>query len=441
MHRSATFTQRTMKELDLKLKYALAVSGGVDSMVMLNKFATLLPRPDFFVVTVNHGIRKEAESDCKFVADYCAKLGVECHIVNVDVPSYCEKNKLSIETGARILRYQVLDNLDADIVCLAHNANDNVETVLMHILRGSGAKGATGIRQINGKYFRPILNLTRVEIEQYAQEHNVPFVKDSTNDDTKYTRNFIRHKVMPLLAEINPSAQQNVLRFASNISQDDEYLDTLADISTVEFGTSVARVPKRLLLQSSPVAYRVLGKVFNCLGVFYDIEKTHFDQILALASNVGGKRVNLPFNYVAINDYEHVTVCLNEKGSIQQDSNTTQTVCIPFNLGVTETPLGVVEVSSEPLADSLRLDVNKIPATAVFRTRKQGDSFTKFGGGTKTLREYLIDRKIPQRERDKLLLVADGSDVLVICGVEISDSVKVTDGAKNYYIKLTKKDN
>ena len=423
-----------MKEINLKLKYALAVSGGVDSMVMLHKFATLSPRPSFFVVTVNHGIRKEAESDCRFVADYCAKLGVECRVVSVDVPAYCEKNKLSIETGARILRYRALDSLDCDLVCLAHNANDNAETVLMHILRGSGAKGATGIKQFNGKYFRPILDLTREQIEQYAKENGVPFVKDNTNDDVKYTRNFIRHKVLPLLTELNPQALQNILRFASNVEQDDWYLDGLADISRVKFEPNLARIPKKVLLQPVSITYRVINKVFKNLGVYYDIEKTHFDQIIALASNVGGKRVNLPFNYVAINDYDVVTICLNERTSVPR-------VGVPFKIGRTETPLGVVEVSSEPMPDSLRIDVTKIPQTAVFCTRKEGDRFTKFGGGTKTLKKYLIDKKIPQRERDKLLLVADGNDVLVICGVEISDSVKVEPNAKTYYIKLTKTDN
>ena len=400
-------------------------------MVMLHKFETLSPRPEFYVVTVNHGIRKQAASDCKVVFDYCKKLGVECRVVSVDVPNYCEQNKLSIETGARILRYQVLDSLDCDFVCLAHNSNDNAETVLMHILRGSGAKGATGIKPINGKYLRPILNLTRAQIEQYAKDNNVPYVDDSTNDDTKYTRNFVRHKVLPLLCELNASAQQNILRFASNIAEDDEYLDKLADISTVEIYSNMASIPKTLLLQPSPISYRVLNKVFNRLGVFYDIEKTHFDAIIDIANNVGGKRVNLPFNFVAINDYEHITICLNE-------SSFAPSVGIPFKVGCTETPLGVVEVSEHPLPNSLRIDVNKIPQTAVFRTRKQGDSFTKFGGGTKSLKEFLIDKKIPQRERDKLLLVADGSNILVICGVEISDSVKVEQGANTYYIKLYK---
>ena len=401
-------------------------------MVMLHKFASISPRINFFVVTVNHGIRAEATADCKFVADYCAKLGVECRVVNVDVPAYCREHKVSVETGARILRYRVFDSLDCDSVWLAHNADDNAETVLMHILRGSGAKGASGISQTNGKYFRPMLQWTREQIVQYATEHNVPYVCDSTNDDTSYTRNFIRHKVMPLLEEINSSAKQNIVRFANSIEQDDVYLDILADVSTVRFGQDSAKIPADLLAQPLPIAYRVLYKVFNCLGVFYDVEKTHYDAILHLLSNVGGKSVHLPFGFVATNDYDYVTIWRNGKKA--EEFN--QDFEIPFALGQTETPLGTVEVSETPLDGALRLDVNKLPQNCVFRTRRTGDAFTKFGGGTKPLRKYLIDKKIPERKRDKLLLLACGNEVLVILGVEIADSVRVDDGATPYYIKL-----
>ena len=412
-----------------KTKYALAVSGGVDSMVMLHKFATFSPRLKFFVVTVNHGIRAEAADDCQFVADYCKKLGVECRVIKVDVPAYCEEHKVSVETGARILRYQVFDSLEADYVCLAHNADDNAETVLMHILRGSGAKGASGIREINGKYFRPLLQLTRRELEQFATEHGVPYVTDSTNAETKYTRNFIRHKVMPLLEESNPSAKQNILEFAKSIAQDDCYLDKLADISSVQFGQNSARIPMQLLRQPSPIAIRLLIKVFNRLGVFYDIEKVHFGEILRLLGNSGGKSVNLPHGLVATNDYDYITI---EK----QAEKATENFHIPFAIGKIETPLGVVEVSSEPIENALRFDPDKLPKNCVFRTKRQGDVFTKFGGGTKSLKKYLIDKKIPQRNRDSLLLLASGSEILVVCGVEISDRVKVDDGAQPYYIKV-----
>lgn len=422
-----------MKNINLQLRYALAVSGGVDSMVMLHKFASLCPRPNFFVVTVNHGIRTEAENDCKFVADYCKQLGVECLTYNIDVPTYCKQHGVSTETGARLLRYQVFDSLDCDYVCLAHHGDDNVETILMHILRGSGARGATGIRHVNGKYFRPLLDISREQIEQYAKDNNVPYVKDITNDDVRYTRNFVRHKVLPLLGELNVSAKQNILRFANNISRDDEYLESLADIDSVIFLPHTAKIPINLLLQPTPIAYRVIYKVFANLGVYYDIETTHLDAIVRLASNVGGKRVDLPFGYVAVNDYEYVTICQTIVTDVEQFE-------IPFAVGRTITPLGVVEVSKEQLPGSLRIDVDKVPVSAVFRIRRQGDVFTKFGGGTKPLKKYLIDKKIPERNRDSLLLVADGNNILVICGVEIADSLKVDGGAMSYYIRLFIKD-
>ena len=417
-----------MIEIKATTKYALAVSGGVDSMVMLYKFAALSPRPNFFVVTVNHGIREEAAADCQFVAEYCKALGVKCRVVKVDVLTYCKQNKVSIETGARILRYEIFDSLDVDFVCLAHNANDNVETILMHILRGSGAKGATGIKEQNGKYLRPLLDLTREEIERYAEERNVPHVEDSTNDDINYTRNYIRHKVLPQLIALNPATMSNLLRFSRNIQADDELLDSCADVSEVIFEDNVARIPKELLTQPAPLAYRVLNKVFQRLVIYYDVEESHYNSLIALAKNVGGKRMSLPYNLVATNDYDYVTIEKKAQKTIEDFE-------IPFALGKIETPLGVVEVSSEPIEGALRFDPSKLPENCVFRTRRQGDVFTKFGGGTKPLRKYLIDKKIPERNRDSLLLLACGNEILIICGVEISDRVKVDDGAKSYYIK------
>lgn len=419
-----------MLDLDLTKKYALAVSGGVDSMVMLHMFATANPRPDFFVVTVNHNLRKEASDDCKFVANYCKKFKVVCKTFNVDVPSYCQAMKVSEETGARLLRLGVLNSLDVDWVCTAHHADDNAETVLMHIIRGSGANGGEGIRRENGKFLRPLLHLSRADIEKYAEEHNVPHVYDATNSQTKYTRNFLRHNVIPLLAELNENVQSNITRFAQNIAEDNAFLESLADVSAVKFYGRRAEIPIELL-QPRPIAYRVLKKVFSRLNVWYDVEKSHYDAILALAESCGGKKVSLPFNLVAVNEYDKITIMKNGEEPHWDFE-------ISFAQGVTTTPIGKVAVLQE-ISDGLRIDIDKVPTTAVFRTRRQGDVFCKFGGGgTKTLNKYLIDKKIPSRLRDSLLLLADGNNVLVICGVEISDFVKTEDNSRIFGIKMLK---
>lgn len=399
-------------------------------MAMLHYFACLSPRPDFYAATVNHGIRKEAASDCKLVAEYCDKLGVECKTFVIDVPSFCAENKLSTETGARILRYRVFDGLQCDYVCLAHHASDNVETVLMHILRGSGAIGACGIRYDNGKYIRPLLHWTRTQIDEYVKANDVPYAYDVTNDDERYTRNFIRRKVVPVLTELNPTAEQNILRFADNIAQDEEFLDSLADITSVEFEGDSAQIPIVTLRCPKPIAYRIIRKTFAKLGVYCDIEKTHVDALLNLADSCGGKSVNLPFGYVATNDYDKITI---ERGDPDVEYFETS-----FVVGEVATPFGTLSISTAPQPNSLRFDLNKIPQRAVIRTKKQGDTFCKFGGGTKTLKKYLIDRKIPQRQRERLLLIADGNEALVICGVEISQKVKTDDNSQVCYISLRK---
>lgn len=418
-----------MNQLDLTKKYALAVSGGVDSMVMLHKFATLLPRPDFFVVTVNHHIREEAQSDCDFVANYCRQLGIDCIVLHADVPAFAKEKGISEETAARQLRYQLLDGLQCDYVCLAHHNDDNAETIVMHLLRGAGARGARGISRQNGRYIRPLLDLSRAQIEQYAKDNSVPFVVDQTNNQDKYARNYLRHNVMPLLSNVHANAQQNIVKFANRIAMDDDYLDSLADISTVQFQDNCAQVPVQLLTQHPSIAYRVIGKVVRQLGIFHDIEETHLKAIVELAQNVGGKKVVLPFDLVAVNDYNRITFFVEDNAVLQD-------FCLPFCVGSMTTPVGTLVVNNNQQGQLFNLDA--IPADAVVRFAKQGDMFTKFGGGTKPLNRYLIDKKIPQRLRDKLVVVASGNNVLIIVGVEISNSLKVTDITKAHYISLHK---
>ena len=417
-----------MLKIDVTKKYALAVSGGADSMAMLHAFAHHLPRPNFYVVTINHNIRPEGASDCQFVENYCKQLGIECYVFDIDVPTHARENKLSLETSARVLRYQILDKLNCDYVCTAHHSRDHAETVLMHIIRGSGLVGAQGIREYNGKYFRPMLNVTKEHINNYLQQNNVPFVVDQTNADDKYLRNYIRNKVLPLLLDVCPSVEQNIARFAQNVASDQQFLDSLADVSSVKFAKEQAQIPLELLKQPQPIAYRVLKKVFEQLGVHHDIESKHYQAICELATKAGGKQINLPFDYVAINDYNCVTLC-------KAQPTQAQTWEIPFAVGIVETPLGKVEITQTHTPNTLHFDIASVPQTAVFRTRRMGDYFIKFGGGKKSLKEYLIDKKIPQRERDNLILIADKSNVLAIVGVEISGKIKAKKGSQVYYIK------
>ena len=157
------------------------------------------------------------------------------------------------------------------------------------------------------------------------------------------------------------------------------------------------------------------------------------DALIDLSSGVGGRQVNLPFGYIAVNDYGFVTVeQATEDNEIAFE--------IPFKIGKTVTPTGVVNVSKIPSENALKIDLNKLPNDAALRTKRQGDVFTKFGGGTKSLKKYLIDKKIPQRQRNGLILIAADNEAYVICGVEISDKVKVDGNSDVYYVTISKQE-
>jgi len=423
-----------MKLPDFTKKYALAVSGGSDSMAMLHMFVTHRPTLNFFVVTVNHCLRKAGPSDASFVEDYCQKHNVQCLRFDVDVPAICKAEKLSVETAARQARYQVFETLDCDYVCLAHNKDDNAESVLMHILRGCGTHGVIGMRYQKGRYVRPVLHYTKQYLDDYCNHNGVPYVTDETNFDLNMMRNYVRHEIVPRLKNINSNAVNNVLRCSENIKEDDDYLNSLACIDEVTFNQYSFSIPLHLLAQPKPIAYRVLRKAFIRAGYESNVEKFHYDNMLALANGFGGRRLSLPFDLVAVNDYDKLTVISNS----YYDS-IAQCVLHPVTVGATPTPYGTVNLSqTQPDQPCLQIDLDKLPPTAVIRTPQQGDVFTKFGGGTKPLVRYLIDKKVPQRQRNKLLLVADGNNVLVVCGVEIADAVKIDQNTKNkYYLYLT----
>lgn len=430
-----------MKDLSATAKYLLAVSGGSDSMAMLDMFVNYKVKLDFDVVTVNHGLRDTAERDCRLVSQYCNLKGVNCTVSNIDVKGYCQQHNVSTETGARILRHELLQSLSQnyDFICLAHNKDDNAETILMHILRGSGLKGAEGIRALDGKLLRPVLDYTKQQLTEYCVQHNVPFCEDETNSDTQYRRNFIRHKVMPLLREYNQGVVDNLVRFGDNVSCDNAVLDKLADISQVVFDENSAKIPVQLLTTDNTIAYRVIDKTLRQMGYFHDIERVHYLDLIKLAGSSGGKSVNLPFGLRAYNDYDFVAII---KEPTEKSGNK---YSYPFGKGEFATDVGVVVVDDCPPCEGkaigkvLRLDYNKIPQGSVIRTALKGDMFTKFGGGTKPLSRYLIDKKVSRRNRDILPVVAKDNIVEAVIGVEISDRVQ-TDSTTSviYYLYITK---
>lgn len=398
-------------------------------MVLLYLFAKQY-EGRFCVATVNHRIREEAEKDCLFVKDYCEKLGINCKILKVDVPAYAKQNKLSVETAARVLRHHALKEEAAEkIIVTAHHQSDQAESVLMHLLRGSGAKGICGMQKEEEGYWRPLLDISKADILSYAKQEGVPFVEDATNADDNYTRNFLRNKVFPLLEQINGNAAANIARCSRLIAQDEAFMENVAGVvlakTPVTFESQKAFIPLEIFTLNPSLTSRIVFSVLCKLGAQKDIEQRHIDDICLLAGKQRGKEIHLPFDLTALRDYEGIAL-LRHKRAQKNDCE------IEFCAGEHTLEQKTVVISQE--GEGLRFDINKVPEGALLRFRREGDYFTKFGGGTKSLSGYLSDKKIKKEERDNLVLIAKGGEVLAIVGVEISQKLKVDKDSKEYKI-------
>lgn len=417
---------------------AVALSGGSDSMALLHYMKSNAEKFPFTLIALNveHGIRgQDSKLDTAFVKDFCDKANIPVLLYEVDCVKKAENEGLSLEQSARILRYECFYNAiesgKCDLVATAHHADDNTESVLFNLFRGTGMKGVSGIKQnFENKIIRPFLSIDKYEIEQYVKANNIPFVTDQTNFCDDYTRNFLRLNVIPKIKEVFPEANKSIRRFCEIAIDEDEFLDELAK-SSLSIEKDAIKIPlplhKALLSRAVIIALKELG-------LPKDWEKIHVDGIKELSLLNNGSKFSLPKGITAIKEYnaivlykEHLTDCTPKKFKIGESA-----------FGDKILIAKVVDKNSVNLKDGFYLDADKIPSTAVIRTKQEGDLFTKFGGGTKSLGDYFTDKKIPLRNRASIPLLANGNEILYIFDVAISDNVKVDDTTSTI-IKLYQK--
>ena len=411
-------------------KVAVAVSGGCDSMCLLHYLCHNAEKLNLSVIALNveHGIRgKDSLNDTAFVKSYCEKNQIPLLTYSVDAIAYAKENKLSIEQSARILRYECFQDAISKNQCTkvatAHHRDDNVESILFNVFRGTGLKGLTGIQKtrLDG-IVRPFLSVDRSELEEYAKQNSISFVTDQTNLLDDYTRNYIRHNVVPSIKQIFPELNASVERLSGIAESDDEYLESVAKnlVTTTQDTASIPLPCHKALLG------RAIIIALKSLGVKKDWEKIHIDQTIKLASQENGTSLSLLTGITAIKEYDKIVFFKSTKQTSE---------ILTFSIGEKEL-LGKTLVVQEQHKDKIELksglflDLDKVPETAVIRTRRDRDSFTKFGGGTKSLNDYFTDKKIPQRKRDEQVLIADGSQVLAVFGLAVSNKVKVDDNTK-----------
>lgn len=427
-------------------RICVAVSGGADSVALLHYLKAQSSHYGFSLSAVHcqHGIRGQASLDDKaFVIKLCNEWNIPLFLFDEDCLLRAKDKKESLETTARNFRRESFISLikekKADYIATAHHLGDEAETVLLHLARGAGLSGARGIQPQSEFYIRPFLAWSKEQILAYIGEHGLSYRTDESNFCLDATRNKIRLQVLPLLEEIIPSATENIAKFAQKALEDDTFLYALSD-------KLITRQGDAYLLSfhdEKPLFYRATLTILKSLGLTQDYTTKHLESAYALQYLERGAKAHLPKN---------IRLEKTEKGilfTIQTEELTVTPNLAkkPFTLDGFDG--GRYAVKIETFAEKetangwrvLRFDKDKLPKDAVFRFRKDGDEIEKFGGGTKSLKKFFNERKIPVKERSYLPLIASSEtgEVYAVCGVEIADKIKTTEDTKSVlYIVLQK---
>ncbi|MBQ0099504.1 MAG: tRNA lysidine(34) synthetase TilS, partial [Firmicutes bacterium] len=408
----------------------VALSGGSDSMALLDFMLSESNKYGIKIVAINveHGIRgEESKSDSNFVKEYCKAHNVPLYYYEIDCLSFAKENSLSLEEGARALRYKCFYNAinegKCDKVATAHHLNDNFESVLLNLFRGTGIKGLKGIESnFENKIIRPFLTVSKKEIEEYVQKNDIPFVTDSSNFSIDYTRNFLRLNVIPKIKEVFPEAEKSILRLNEIISCDEEYFSkVIKDFIVYEGDRAYIKLPVEKSILS-----RAVIEILRYLGVKKDWAKTHIDSVFSLLSLNNGSSVDLLNGIKAVREYDRI--CFYKENQVVEREIPFS--CAEFTFFGKQYKIEKVNGSVE-LKNGFFADLDKIPFGAVIRTKKDGDIFTKFGGGTKKLNDFFTDIKIPKKDRNSIPVLACGNIVYFVFKIAISNLIKVDGNTKN----------
>lgn len=405
--------------IDKSHNVTVALSGGADSVSLLNVLVSLKDKLNINVSAahLNHMIRgEEADRDEKFAKICCEKLEVPFFCERIDVPKYAQDNKLSLEAAAREVRYAFLRRVNTGVVATAHTASDSLETVIFNLARGSSLKGLCGIPAKRDIFIRPLILCTRAEVEKYCAEKGLKYVTDSTNLSDDYTRNRIRHNVIPVLKELNPAVEKAVSRTTEGLLEDERFLSSLADKFLSEnVNDGLLDVS---LLPDPAVAKRVIKKFTETAVGGITLDNRHILEIYGICKD--GGRVSLPNNMSAVVKNGLLSI---EKNGIHSGSKHLYKV-------ETEHRINDLFTNGEKINNLLlknSLDCDNIIGKSVIRTRMPGDSIRLAGKGcTKSLKKLFNELKIPQDERDTLPVMADDKGVVWIYGVGVAARCAVT---------------
>lgn len=425
----------------------VGLSGGTDSVCLFRMLIELREELGISVsaIHIHHGIREvTADRDAEFVRELCEKESVPLTLIHEDIPAKVLQTGESIEECARRVRYEHFDRevkkYENSVVAVAHHIDDQAETVLFRMIRGTGIKGLKAMRGRNGYIIRPLLCLTREEILDYINYNGIDYCIDETNEDTEYSRNGIRHLVMPELDRICHQASRHISEIADEAAKIDGYLDKKASElykeAIIEDAGKKRMLSVRILTDNDEVIITrtIRMMIGNMTQSLKDVTREHVDSVMSLLYKEKSSMVYLPKELTVLKEGDSLifTVGNNEKKCAKD-------ICIGINIpGVTkideEKSIECEIQDNEPGIMPPRnlytkwIDCDKIKPDLCIRTRREGDYLVADAKGShKSISRYMIDEKIPRSLRDNVLLLASGSEVYWVIGYRISESVKITD--------------
>lgn len=435
----------------------VGVSGGPDSICLLHVLHEL--SNDLFIrlyaVHINHMLRgQESKGDEAYTADFCRSLNIPLYIRPYDIKMIADQRGISLEEAGREIRYHefglIADKTGATKIAVAHNRNDQAETVLMRIIRGTGLEGLKGIGHRRGRIIRPLLDVERKDIEKYCADNSLNPRTDSSNLEAVYTRNKIRLDLIPYINRIfDTDIVDSLVRMSALVKEDNEFIEAAVDSlydKCVSFsdGSSISLNIDRLREHGGAIKGRILRKAIQQIkNDLKGIEHIHIDDILNLALNGRtGAEIHLPQGIRASKSYNTLKIFIYNR--VDYSEILDKIVDIPgrtevealktwIEASVFEVLEGRKRFSDLPAGSLLQyFDYEKLKMGISIRSRNTGDMFKPLGSnGTKKLKEYYIDNKIPRELRDNIPLIAKNNEIVWIIGYKISDKFKVTENTKS----------
>lgn len=443
--------RKTIKDCSLfpkNAKILCAVSGGADSISLLSVLHEL-GEYELFAVHVNHCIRgEESDRDEDFVSSFCQNLQVPLHVERVDVPKIAKERGIGTEECARNLRYEIFgraaEKFGAEYIATAHNANDNLETAIFNLLRGTGTAGLAGIPTVRllGKYrvVRPLLCCPRTEIEAYLSANGIKYVVDSTNLGNDYARNRIRHEILPKLEELNPELYETVPASQKLLRSEAEFIADESEKAYQRIADGSKCSKDELLALPAALRGRVIARFYKAAGGREDLSMANCEAVCrAAASEKPSAYAELPGNIIAAREYgflvfRKVLKKVRPEGVLELDSKNTFPG-MTIELSQSERP--------EKFGDkyTFYIDRAKIQGKLSVRTRQEGDTIALAGhNNRKTLKKLMIDLKIPREHRDFLPVICDEQGIIAVGGIGVDERVRIdksTDNIEKVDIEFT----